>query len=70
MSNMYLKTPMAALDLGVSVTRLGSLLRRRAIPAPQKDSSGDYIWSPADLRRARQALGLTEPESDRATVPA
>jgi hypothetical protein len=53
----FLKTPEAARTLGVSYHRLIGLLRfRRISPLPGKDSSGDYLWTKADLERARQAL--------------
>jgi hypothetical protein len=52
----YLKTAVAAERLDVPPYRLTNLVRYRRIPAPPKDSSGDFLWSPADLERARQAL--------------
>jgi hypothetical protein len=53
----FLKTPEAACALGVTYHRLIGLVRfRKIIPLPEKDSSGDYLWSQADLGRARQAL--------------
>jgi hypothetical protein len=35
---------------------LMSLVRWEYIPAPAKDSSGDYVWLPEDVERARHAL--------------
>jgi hypothetical protein len=32
------------------------MLRYEKIPAPQKDSSGDYVWTDEDLDHARKAL--------------
>jgi hypothetical protein len=52
------KSPTAARELGVSYHQLAGLLRSRKIPPPQKDSSGDYIWTDEDLDRARQALAV------------
>jgi hypothetical protein len=53
----FLKTPQAARTLGVSYHRLMGLVRfNRISPLPAKDISGDYLWSPADLERAREAL--------------
>ena len=52
----YLKTAVAADQLGVPPYRLTNMIRYRRIPMPAKDSSGDYIWLPEDLERARQAL--------------
>jgi hypothetical protein len=51
-----LKTPIAARQLGVRYSRLVSLLRHGKIPAPAKDSSGDYLWAGTDLEAARQAM--------------
>ena len=47
-----IKTPEVADALGVNYYRLVGLLRSRRIPAPRKDSSGDYAWSPDDVGRA------------------
>jgi hypothetical protein len=52
----YLKTPAVARLLGVPYWTLMSLLRWERIEAPAKDSSGDYVWLPEDVERARQAL--------------
>jgi hypothetical protein len=52
----YLKTPAVARLLGVPSWRLSSLIRWGRIEAPAKDSSGDYVWLPEDVARARQAL--------------
>jgi hypothetical protein len=52
----YLKTPAAAQAIPTTYLRLINLIRYGKIPAPPKDSSGDYIWSSEDLERARQAL--------------
>jgi hypothetical protein len=51
-----LKTPVAAKQLGVSYHQLIGLLRFGKIDPPDRDSSGDYLWSQADLDRAREAL--------------
>jgi hypothetical protein len=50
------KTPAAADELGVPYTTLMSLLRYRKIKPPSKDSSGDFQWTDADIKRAREAL--------------
>jgi hypothetical protein len=52
----FLKTPAAADLLGVGSWRLIGLLRSKRLAPPQKDSSGDYLWTNEDLERARQAL--------------
>jgi hypothetical protein len=53
------KTPAAARKLGVTYHRLINLIRFCKIVPPQRDDSGDYVWTPADLERARRALGQT-----------
>jgi hypothetical protein len=52
----YLKTMGVAAKLEVTCYRLYELLRNRKLAPPSKDSSGDYIWLPEDVERARQAL--------------
>jgi hypothetical protein len=52
----YVKTPVAARRLNVSYSHLMSLLRHGKIRPPEKDSSGDYLWSERDLAVAREAL--------------
>jgi hypothetical protein len=52
----YYKTPAAARALNVSYHVLFGLIRFRKIPPPGRDSSGDYVWTEADLEQARQAL--------------
>jgi hypothetical protein len=51
-----MKTPVAARVLGVTYHQLIGLLRFNKIAPPARDSSGDYVWLPEDLERARQAL--------------
>jgi hypothetical protein len=53
-----LKTTIAARELGISYSRLMSLLRADKFRAPHKDSSGDYLWSQEDLEEAKQALSI------------
>lgn len=50
------KSPRAARELDITLHQLRGLLRYRDMVAPQKDESGDYVWTPEDLDRARQAL--------------
>jgi hypothetical protein len=50
------KTPIVADLLGVGYYRLISLMRSRRLAPPAKDTSGDYIWTDADIDRARRAL--------------
>ena len=52
----FYKTPAVADLLGVGYYRLIGLLRSRRLAPPQKDSSGDYIWTPEDVERARQVF--------------
>jgi hypothetical protein len=55
---VYLKTTRAAEHLCLKAKTLLALIRHRRILAPEKDSSGDYVWSPRDLARARAALRI------------
>jgi hypothetical protein len=52
----FRKTPVAARMLGIPFTRLHSLIRSGKLAAPKKDSSGDYVWTDADLDSARKTL--------------
>jgi hypothetical protein len=61
------KTPIAARELGTTYHRLIGLLRFNKIPPPSRDSSGDYLWTDADLDRARQTLAI---DRRRKAVPA
>ena len=54
--NYPVKTPVAAHKLGVTYHQLTGLLRFGKIEPPRRDSSGDYLWTVADLGRARLAL--------------
>jgi hypothetical protein len=55
--SLPLKTPAAARALGTTYHRLMGLIRFDKLnPAPQRDSSGHYVWSPEDMERARAAL--------------
>ena len=51
----FRKTPVAARELGISYWRLIGLLRYGKIDPPGKDTSGDYVWTDADVGRARRA---------------
>jgi hypothetical protein len=61
----YQKTPAVADQLGISYTRLINLLRTRRLIPPQKDTSGDYVWSLEDVERARQVLAATPARDSR-----
>jgi hypothetical protein len=54
------KTPIAARTLGLRYHQLIGLLRYGHIDPPGKDSSGDYVWTEADIERARQALAARQ----------
>ena len=45
-------------ELGVTYYRLIGLLRAGKMSSPQKDGSGDYLWSDKDLAAARKALSI------------
>ena len=52
-----MKTREAVAALSTTYHKLVSLVRFDKLnPPPQKDISGDFIWSEADLERARAAL--------------
>jgi hypothetical protein len=46
----------AARELGIPYHRLIGLMRYGKIEPPERDSSGDYLWTDEDLARARHAL--------------
>jgi hypothetical protein len=52
----FLKSREAAERLGINYHKLINLVRFRKMDPPQRDSSGDYYWLEADLKRARAAL--------------
>jgi hypothetical protein len=52
-----LKTPAAARALGVTYHILRGLIRFYKLdPLPQRDSTGDFVWFPEDMERARVLL--------------
>jgi hypothetical protein len=56
-------------ELGIPETHLRSLLRFGKIkPEPGKNGSGDLIWFPADVRRAREALAARQRKKERGVV--
>jgi hypothetical protein len=55
---VFYKSRQVAKILGIPYTRLMSLLRCEKLPAPQKDSSGDYVWLEQDVANARTGLKL------------
>jgi hypothetical protein len=52
------KTPVAALELDITQSHLHYLVRARKVKPPARDSSGDFLWSDADLEAARRALAI------------
>jgi len=52
----YLKSGAAARLLGVSYHVLFELMRGGHLEPPHKDSGGQFVWTEADLERARQAV--------------
>ena len=52
----FRKSREAAELLGVNYHKLINLIRFRKIDPPQRDSSGDYYWLDADIKRAKAAL--------------
>ena len=65
---MYRKTPVAAREVPAPYSRLMSLLRLNKIPAPIKDSSGDFLWSDEDIARAREAIRELDQRRQRKAV--
>ncbi len=53
---LFRKTSAAARELSVPYWTLIGLLRYGKIDPPGKDTSGDYVWTEADMSRARQAI--------------
>jgi DNA-binding transcriptional MerR regulator len=51
-----LKTTAFAHELRIPTYSLFNLVRYGVIPAPARDSSGHYVWSPEDQARARAAI--------------
>jgi hypothetical protein len=50
------KTPLAAEVLGISESHAHYLIWSKKIRPPQRDSSGDFLWSASDIAAAREAL--------------
>jgi DNA-binding transcriptional MerR regulator len=67
---MILKTTAVADLLGVRYANLFYLVRERLIPIPQKDSSGDLVWSEDDVEAARQVLARMARRRARSTAVA
>ncbi len=44
--------------LGITESRLDSLIRTGRLASPTKDSAGRRIWSPDDLERVRAAMAV------------
>jgi len=53
---LYRKTPAAARELGIRYDLLIGLMRYEKLDPPGRDSSGHFVWTDADMDRARQAL--------------
>jgi hypothetical protein len=56
----YRKTPAAARELKTTYHKLIGLVRFDKIDPPARDTSGDYVWTDADMERARAALQAME----------
>ena len=53
----------AAREAGISYACLISLIRSGRLTPPARDESGDFIWTPEDIERARQLRGtMTDAE--------
>lgn len=53
-----LKTRSAALAIGATVAQLRGAISNGKLDPPEKDASGDYLWTDEDLDRARAALAV------------
>jgi hypothetical protein len=63
------KTKDVARELGISVLKLRAMLQNEKLEPPPKDSSGDYVWTDADVERARVAA-QTDRRRRRPAAPA
>lgn len=50
------KSPIVARTLGISYPSLIRLIHTDKIPAPAKDTAGDYWWSDQDIARAKKVV--------------
>jgi hypothetical protein len=66
----YCRTLAAAKQLGGSYHQLIYLIRFGQMQAPERDSSGDFIWARADIERARRALGAERNDGPNSREPA
>jgi hypothetical protein len=55
---MPLKTRQVAKLLGVNYYSLVALFRSGKCDPPEKDASGDFVWTEADIGRAHAALKI------------
>jgi hypothetical protein len=55
---MPCNTRMAAAAIGCAVSTLEAAVYRGKVPAPAKDHGGRYLWSKADVDRARARAAL------------
>jgi hypothetical protein len=65
---LWCKSRAAADQLHVSYWQLFNLLRTNQLQPPAKDTSGDFVWMPEDIERAR--LTLAARRAKRKAVPA
>ncbi len=64
------KTGFVWRKLGVPLSRLRSLFATGRLAPLEKDSSGDYIWSEADIEAARKALAVDRRRRGQRVQPA
>jgi hypothetical protein len=65
-----IKTRDAAKLLGCRYFQLIYAINTERLTPPAKDSSGDYVWTDADIERARAALAAWKQKRATASVPA
>ena len=63
----YHKTPIAVKLIGCTIGQLLWLIRSGRLERPEKDSSGDYMWTDADIAAARAAGAKTGARRPRTT---
>ena len=55
---MCRELPVAKRKAGIRQSQVYSMIRNRKIQPPERDGSGDFIWSDADVVRIETALRI------------
>jgi hypothetical protein len=67
--NMSFQKTSELVHQAISYHRIVAALRTGKLAPPRKDSSGDYVWSDADVERLKKVLAETSQRTGKA-VPA